>query len=212
MQGYGSLRAAPDVADHRARHTRSDRRRSMTLVRTVGHGVLTADRFATLVAAAGIDLVVDVRRFPGSRRQPHFGEHALRAWLPEHGVRYRWEPALGGRRDDHVDSPNVALRSGPFRGYADHMASTEFARGVGSLVEAAAGSRAVVMCSESEWTRCHRGLLADHLVVVEAIAVEHLHHDGRLEPHPSPGRARDAGRHLVYDVAAPRSLFGHDGP
>jgi uncharacterized protein (DUF488 family) len=176
-------------------------------VRTVGHGTLTAAAFVALVRSAGIETVVDVRRYPGSRRHPQFGGDAMAAWLPEHEVGYRWLPALGGRRGAATGSANRALRNEQFRAYADHMASAEFGAGITELV-GLAGERPVgVMCAESVWWRCHRRLLADHLVLVRDVGVEHLFHDGRVAPHVPAPEARRAGSHLVYDVGVQVSLL-----
>jgi uncharacterized protein (DUF488 family) len=168
-------------------------------VRTLGHGTLPADRFGALALDAGIEAVVDVRRFPGSRRHPHFARDEMPGWLARHGIDYRWLPSLGGRRTPAPASPNAALRDDQFRAYADHMSSKEFLGGVDELLELASTRPVAVMCAESVWWRCHRRLLADHLVVVRAVAVEHLFHDGRLLAHAPSPEARPAGDHLVYD-------------
>jgi len=97
------------------------------------------------------------------------------------------------------DSPNVALRNPQFRAYADHMTTAEFAAGVAELLGVAPDRSAAVMCSESVWWRCHRRLLADHLVLVEGLTVEHLMHDGRRTAHPVTPGARRSGPHVVYD-------------
>ena len=163
----------------------------MPALRTVGHGTLSASAFGALVAAAGIERVVDVRRFPGSRRHPHFASEEMARWLPEHGLDYEWMPSLGGRRKRRPDSPNTGLHNAQFQAYADHMATTEFGAGVDDLLAAAAERCVAVMCAESVWWRCHRRLLADHLVLVNGWDVDHLMHDGRLSPHPvTPGAAR----------------------
>jgi hypothetical protein len=96
---------------------------------TVGHGTATAEGFAELVCGAGVESIVDVRRFPGSRRNPHFARDEMAVWLADHDVSYQWLPALGGRRRSHGVSPNIALRNPQFRAYADHMATGEFAAG-----------------------------------------------------------------------------------
>lgn len=176
-------------------------------IRTVGHGTLEADAFTELVRGAGLEVVVDVRRYPGSRRLPQFGSDAMQAWLAAGDVDYRWLEALGGRRTAAPDSPNIGLRNPQFRGYADHMASGEFAEGVAQLVAVAAERPATVMCAESVFWRCHRRLLADHLVLVEHIRVEHLFHDGRLNEHAPTPEARRDGDHVVYDVGVQPSLI-----
>jgi len=171
---------------------------------TLGHGTLDADDFATLVELAGIAEIVDVRRYPGSRRFPHFASDAMSAWLGDRGIAYRHVPALGGRRKVVADSLNMGLRNEQFRAYADHMESREFAGGVEELLDRAGGHPVAVMCSESVWWRCHRRLLADHLVLLDGQPVEHLFHDGRLQVHPPTPEARVDGHRLVYDV-------GHQG-
>lgn len=150
---------------------------------TVGHGTLTAQELGDLLVGADLRLVVDVRRFPGSRRHPHVSRAALATWLPERGIAYRWAEALGGRRSPQPDSPNDGLRNAAFRGYADHMASAEFRAAAAHLVALAAETPTAVLCSESLWWRCHRRLIADHLTLVAQVEVHHLLHDGRLAPH-----------------------------
>jgi uncharacterized protein (DUF488 family) len=168
---------------------------------TVGHGTLEAEEFASLVGAAGVDEVIDVRSFPGSRRHPQFGRSEMEAWLPAAGVGYHWEKALGGFRKPEPDSPNVALRHASFRGYADHMRTGEFRDALDRLVAAAGGHEVAVMCSESLWWRCHRRLLADAVVMAYGADVRHLLHDGRLEAHRVTDGARRGDDGLpVYDV------------
>ncbi len=166
---------------------------------TVGHGTLEAPAFAALVSEAGIQLVVDVRRFPGSRRNPQFGSDQMAAWLPDAGVGYEWAPSLGGRRKASAESPNTGLRNPQFRAYADHMATAEFAAGVDALMDMSARASVAVLCSESVWWRCHRRLLADHLVLVEGVVVDHVMHDARRPAHPVTPGARASGGHVVYD-------------
>ena len=175
-------------------------------IRTVGHGTLTAEEFVAVARNAGVEGVVDVRRFPGSRRHPHFAGREMATWLLDHGVDYRWLPSLGGRRKPAPDSPNVGLRNDQFRAYADHMISDEFAGGVAELCALAQARPVAVMCAESVWWRCHRRLLADHLVLVEQLRVEHLFHDGRLVEHAPTPEARRVDHHVVYDVGTQRPL------
>jgi uncharacterized protein (DUF488 family) len=170
----------------------------MARMLTVGHGTLAAAAFSDLVRDAGVDIVVDVRRFPGSHRHPHFSREAMAEWLPSEGTAYRWLRALGGRRIGSPDSPNPGLRNPQFRAYGDHMLSEEFANAVAELCGLRAGRVLAVMCAESVWWRCHRRLLADHLVLVEELFVEHLFHDGRLVMHPVTPEARRRGRVVVY--------------
>jgi len=172
-------------------------------LRTVGHGTLPEDDFAALVSDAGIGLVVDVRSFPASRRHPQFRREAMERWLPDAGVAYRWEPRLGGRRRPRPDSPHGSLRVPAFRGYADHMETEEFRDAVDELLAEAGTRPAAVMCAESVWWRCHRRLLSDAAVLLRGAAVEHLFHDGRLDPHRPTPEARVDGHRLVYDGGEP---------
>ena len=175
-------------------------------LRTVGHGTLSAERFAELLQHVGLEQVVDVRSFPGSRHNPQYAKEAMEHWLPTAGVRYAWLPTLGGRRKPHAGSPHVALRNDAFRAYADHMETDEFHLGMEELVGGFAADRTVVMCSESVWWRCHRRLLADHLVLVEERDVVHLMHDGRQTPHAVTDGARRDGDRVVYDVGTTTPL------
>jgi uncharacterized protein (DUF488 family) len=150
---------------------------------TVGHSNHEEQEFVELLRAAGVELIADVRRYPGSRRQPHFERTALAAVLLEAGIGYHWfGEALGGRRKPAVDSPHAAWESDQFRGYADHLASEEFARGLAELEDIGRTKRVAVMCAEAWWVRCHRRLIADALTARDW-RVLHLESNGRLTRH-----------------------------
>ena len=172
----------------------------MTTLVTVGHGTLAAEVFASLLDRARIGRVADVRSFPGSRYNPQFGREEMERWVPDAGIDYAWLPKLGGRRRSAGASKHVALRNDAFRAYADYMGTPEFLAGVEELLVLAERKRATVMCSESVWWRCHRRLLADHLMLVRGINVVHLMHDGRLTSHVPTAGVRLAADSLVYDV------------
>jgi uncharacterized protein (DUF488 family) len=115
--------------------------------------------------------LVDVRRFPGSRRHPQFGRDALAASLRSAGIGYAHAGDLGGRRDPAPDSINTGWRLSAFRGYADYMETPQFHRAVcGSLLLA---SPLVFMCAEALWWRCHRALISDYLTAA-LIEVRHI--------------------------------------
>lgn len=173
---------------------------------TVGHGSLDAEAFGGLLEGAGVEAVVDVRRFPASRRHPQFGRQALEEWLDARGIAYRWEEALGGRRTTHPDSVNVGLRDAGFRGYADYMGTAAFWAALDRVLTQAAERRTSVLCAESVWWRCHRRLIADAAVLVRDHPVVHLFHDGRRQPHPSTPEARRDGDRLLYDRGQDRTL------
>jgi uncharacterized protein (DUF488 family) len=164
---------------------------------TVGHSVRPLDEFLAVLAAYDIELVVDVRRFPGSRRLPQYAAPALEASLAEHGISYLWLPALGGRRRPDPDSPNDAWRHLAFRGYADHVATEDFAEGLFELLMMAEGLRTVIMCAEVLWWRCHRRIIADVLVSLGAEVVDIR--DARIaEPHRLAPPARVVRGRLTY--------------
>ena len=169
-------------------------------VLTVGHGTLAAGEFTGLLHRAGIEHLVDVRSYPGSRHNPQHSREQLEVALPAAGIAYSWERRLGGRRRAQPESPNVALRNEAFRAYADHMATVEFTEGLDQLVALAASIQATVMCAESVWWRCHRRLLADALVLLRDVPVNHLFHDGRLTAHEPSPEARVAKGTLRYDA------------
>lgn len=174
---------------------------------TVGHGRLDEAALGTLLQRAGVQVVVDVRRFPGSRRHPHVHRDALAAWLPGYGVAYRWEEDLGGRRGRAPDSPHVAIRDPGFRAYADHMGSDVFRAALERVVGQAADGTVAVMCAEAVWWRCHRRFVADAACLLHGVDVRHLMHDGRLEPHRPTEGVRVVAGGLRYD-GGQAPLFG----
>jgi uncharacterized protein (DUF488 family) len=132
---------------------------------TVGHSNRTIEVFLELLAANGIQTLVDVRTIPASRHNPQFGREALSASLAAAGIAYHHEPRLGGHRRPRKDSPNAGWRNMSFRGYADYMATEEFKAGLDALLSIAARGRTAIMCAEAVPWRCHRSLVADALIV-----------------------------------------------
>jgi len=140
-----------------------------------------------------------VRRFPGSRRHPQYAATALEEVLTERGIEYRWMPELGGRRKPRPDSPHTAWRNASFRGYADHMDSTEFARALDELMELARRRRTAIMCAEALWWRCHRALIADALRV-RGFEVMHIFDGSNPVAHPFTPAARIVDGRLSYEA------------
>ena len=164
---------------------------------TIGHSTHPFDEFLALLAQYRVEAIADVRRFPGSRRYPQYMEANLRTSLVEHGIAYRWLPALGGRRKPVPDSPNTAWRNASFRAYADHLDSAEFAGGMRDLLELAARRRTALMCAELLWWRCHRSLIAD-VLCVRGIEVVHLLDTKHSTVHPMTVPARIVQGRLTY--------------
>lgn len=175
---------------------------------SVGHGTLGAGALAHLLTEAGVAGVVDIRTAPGSRRYPHFAKDQLAGWLPEAGIDYRWEQALGGWRRARPDSGHTSLRHPSFRGYADYMESSGFSAALDRVLEEAAGRTTAVMCSETLWWRCHRRLVADAAVLARGVEVHHLGHDGRLTQHRITDGARLSDGWVRYDVGSTPPLPG----
>jgi uncharacterized protein (DUF488 family) len=157
---------------------------------TVGHGTDGRDRLGARLAGADVGLVVDVRRFPGSRVNPDVAGDALATWLPEVGIGYRWDKRLGGRRRIPSGEPvaDAWWTVAQFAAYAAHTRTPEFAAALDDVLAEAATKSVAVMCSEYVWWRCHRRLIADVTVLARGVAVCHLMPDGRLAEHrPAEG-------------------------
>lgn len=159
------------------------------------------DELVTVLKEAGIVVLADVRSVPGSRRHPQFGRSALTSTLAEAGIEYVHLRGLGGRRDAAPDSPHIALKMDAFRGYADHMATAEFAADYARLDLAARKKATAFMCAETLWTSCHRRMLSDRLTV-DGWSVVHLLAPGTSEPHRLWDVARVVDGRLVYDGGA----------
>jgi uncharacterized protein (DUF488 family) len=177
---------------------------STPMLLTFGHGTANQSQLAALLETAQVRLVVDVRRFPGSRRHPHVATAELERWLPALDVAYRWEPRLGGRRR----VPPEQAGSDPwwkveaFRAYAAHTRTEDFGTALTELLDdvtAEPNGFVAVMCSESLWWRCHRRLIADVVVALHQVPVAHLGHDGRLTAHVPATGARVTPAGLRYD-------------
>ena len=176
---------------------------------TVGHGTATRERLAELLVGAGVRVVVDVRRFPGSRRHPHVSNDQLEQWLPGAGVDYRWEPRLGGRRRVPPEEwgADPWWKVDAFRAYAAHTRTEEFRAAMADLLAEVAAhpdASTAIMCSESLWWRCHRRLVSDVAVLLHQQPVQHLGHDGRRTDHIPAAGARLCPDGLRYD--------GHEAP
>lgn len=174
----------------------------MVKIWTVGHSTRSGEEFIEILKAHQIEVLVDVRTFPGSRRYPQFNREALSESLKEAGIKYRHEPQLGGRRRAKPDSHNTAWRNEQFRGYADHMETEEFKNGVRELLELAAHKRVAFMCAEAVWWRCHRSLIADYLKA-EGHEVIHILDEKKVEEHPFTSAAMIVDGKLSY-----RGLLG----
>jgi uncharacterized protein (DUF488 family) len=171
---------------------------------TIGHSTRPIDAFIALLHSQQIELLIDVRRFPGSRMHPQFNSAALATSLAGAGIAYRPAPELGGRRTPRRDSCNTAWRNASFRGYADHMETAEFGAALERLVADAVKQRTAVMCAEAVWWQCHRSLIADALKA-RGVQVLHILDGPKIAEHPYTAAARVVDGRLEYG-GAPRTL------
>ena len=165
-------------------------------IHTIGHSTRPINGFLDLLRAHAIELLLDVRRWPASRRNPQYRRDALAGTLQEIGIRYVWRGDLGGFRKPAPDSVNMAWQVGAFRAYADFMLTDEFVDALRTVEEAASVSRAALMCAEVLPWQCHRQLLADALLV-RGWNVRHIMNDGCRE-HRLPPFARPEGQRIIY--------------
>jgi hypothetical protein len=172
------------------------------VVWTIGHSTHTLEDFIGLLQAHGVQTVADVRRFPGSRRYPHFNVAPLAAGLKTEGIDYLALPELGGRRTPQPDSVNTVWRNRSFQGYADYMETPEFAAGRERLLVAARRAPTAVMCAEAVWWRCHRALIADDLTA-RGVTVRHILSPAKTEVHPYTAAARLQAGRLSYASGEP---------
>ena len=170
--------------------------KSPRTVHTIGHSTRTIGVLIDLLKAHQIELVVDVRRWPASRRLPHFNRESLQAALKPDQIDYVWRSDLGGFRKPAADSPNTAWRVGTFRAYADFMLSPAFQRIMSEVEELAATQRIALLCAEAVPWRCHRQLLADALFA-RNWTVRHIMDNGCHE-HKLPAFAHLSGKQIYY--------------
>jgi uncharacterized protein (DUF488 family) len=175
------------------------------VVYTIGHSTRPLDVFTTLLRAAGVTRVVDVRAFPMSRRHPQFNKDALSITLPAVGLDYRHMPALGGRRHRPKGSAsrNGLWKVEAFRNYSDYAETPAFGSAITELEALAREQATAFMCAEAVWWQCHRRLITDYMLARGWTAVHILaagpqqrasmtegalvHGDGTIEyPPPQP--------------------------
>jgi uncharacterized protein (DUF488 family) len=173
----------------------------MKRIYTIGHSTRTLDELVALLQEHGVTRLADVRRYPGSRRHPHFSRESLEVSLPATGViDYVHFEDLGGRRKPAKDSRNAAWENEQFRGYADYMCTDAFRAAIARLLDSEHAT--AVMCAEAVPWRCHRNLLADDLVR-RGIEVLHIVGPGSAQPHKLSKMARIDGDCVIYPPEQP---------
>jgi uncharacterized protein (DUF488 family) len=165
---------------------------------TVGHSSHSFERLVEILKAHGIARILDVRRFPMSRKWPHFNADSLATSLPASEIEYVGIPELGGRRKPSPESPHTAWRADQFRGYADFMDTSDFAASLERAMAYARERPTALMCAEAVPWRCHRSLLSDALSA-RGWDVSEILSEREDRPHKLPGFARVEGTRVVYD-------------
>ena len=168
------------------------------VIYTIGHSTRPQAEFIGLLKHYGITTLADVRTVPRSRHNPQFNRDVLSEVLPEAGIAYEHIAELGGLRHGlGTASPNPGWRNQSFRGYADHMQTSEFAAGLERLLTLARNGPVAVMCAEAVPWRCHRSLIADALLVrgIDTADIQSLNH---TLPHKLTPFARVDGTRITY--------------
>jgi uncharacterized protein (DUF488 family) len=180
----------------------------MALVHTIGHGTKTTEELIEMLQGADVRRLVDVRRFPGSRRHPQFSRAALERTLGAAKLDYEWRgEELGGRRAASESSRHPAWRNRSFRAYADHMDTAGFRAALEALEEVAVYELPAVMCAETLWWHCHRRLIADALLL-RGTRVVHLLSPGSAQEHVlNPAARASDGGWPVYDLGVTPELI-----
>jgi len=138
---------------------------------TIGHGRRPAEELLACLRDAGVQTLIDVRRFPGSRRNPQFNQAAIAETVREAGIAYRHAEELGGRRSSEPGEERFGcIRVGAFRSYAARMGTASWQE---ALAAALAEPAPCFMCAETPWQKCHRRLIAE-LVCARGDEVVHL--------------------------------------
>lgn len=170
---------------------------------TIGHSTRTLEYFVEMLKSFDIQLLVDIRSFPGSGRYPQFNKENLELSIPQYNIEYVHLRSLGGRRPVHKDSKNTGWRHPAFRGYADYMETDEFKKGIEELESMATKQRTAYMCSEAVWWRCHRSMVSDYLKL-HGWNVHHIMDVGKSSEHTYTEPAQIVNRELSYEE---RTLF-----
>jgi uncharacterized protein (DUF488 family) len=169
----------------------------MNTLWTIGHSTREFEEFLELLQSQNIQILVDVRHFPGSRKFPQYNKDQLINSLPKENIEYIHLVDLGGRRKVQPDSKNTVWRNASFQGYADYMETAPFKNALKKLKEIASEKRTAIMCSEAVWWRCHRSMIAD-ILKAEGWTVLHIMAENNAPEHPFTAPAKVVDGKLDY--------------
>ena len=164
---------------------------------TIGHSTRSFEEFVDMLHSFSIELIADIRSYPGSRKFPQFNKEALEISLPQNNIQYVHLKNLGGRRKVNPKSKNTGWRHAAFRGYADYMETGAFKDGIIELISRALKQRTAYMCSEAVWWRCHRSMVSDYLKL-QRWKILHIMGIGKAEEHSYTTPARIVNGELNY--------------
>jgi uncharacterized protein (DUF488 family) len=168
---------------------------------TIGHGTRPAEELVESLHGAGAETLVDVRRYPGSRRHPQFNREALSETLSAAKIAYRHAVELGGRRSGEPGEERFAcIGAAAFRSYAARMGVSEWQEALASVL---AEPAPCVMCAETVPWRCHRFLISE-LLTVRGHEVLHLLRPHDMRPHrlSDEAEAREGKLYLCGELVA----------
>lgn len=118
-------------------------------VYTIGYAHLKPDSFIKILKDIGIEVLIDIRRWPTSKID-QFRKEKLESLLKEEGIDYVWMgDTLGGYREG---------------GYQEYMHTESFKKGLDELTKIASRKRACIMCLESKPSACHRRFISEKLL------------------------------------------------
>lgn len=166
---------------------------------TIGHSTHSFEEFIAMLQFFKMEVLADIRSYPGSRKFPQFNKESLLSTIPQNGIEYLHIPELGGRRKVSPDSKNMAWHHPAFRGYADYMETPAFNTGIEKLTNIALQKRTAYMCSEAVWWRCHRGLVSD-LLKSKGWKVIHISSPHKATEHPYTSAATIIDGALHYGL------------
>jgi uncharacterized protein (DUF488 family) len=172
---------------------------------TIGHSTHTTREFIRILKAYDIEVLVDVRHYPGSRFCPQFGKVRLKNNLVRNGIDYIHLVSLGGRRSANKEShQNDGWRSPQFKGYADYMQTPEFKEGLRELIDIAKKKTVAIMCSEAVPWRCHRSLVGDALLAHKVEVID-LFTEKNARLHKLTSFAKIKGKKISYPSDGPEA-------
>ncbi len=176
------------------------------IIYSIGHSTRNFHEFVGMLQAFSIEILADIRSYPGSRKYPHFNKENLANKLPQSSIAYIHLPSLGGRRKTVADSKNTVWKNESFRGYADYMETNNFVKGIDELERIALTNRLAFMCSEAVWWRCHRSLVSDYLKI-NGWKVMHIMNLKKADEHPYTKAANVIDGRLSYASSQKRIEF-----